>query len=113
MSSPLTTHVLDTARGLPAAGVALSLEQRVDGAWLPVSSGVTDDDGRCKGLLAPGALVAGDWRLTFETGAWYAQRGESCFYPVATITFTVSEVSRHHHVPLLLAPYGFSTYRGS
>jgi 5-hydroxyisourate hydrolase len=113
MSSPLTTHVLDTARGLPAQGLALALERLVDGVWEHVANGLTDDDGRCRDLLAAGGLHAGVWRLTFETGAWYADRDEACFYPVAQITFNVTDTGRHHHVPLLLAPFGFSTYRGS
>lgn len=113
MSSPLTTHVLDTASGTPAAGVALTLDQQRDGQWHRVSEGRTDSDGRCKTLLPPGGLTAGSWRLTFQTAAYYQARGADCFYPYAEIAFTVTQPDQHHHVPLLLAPYGYSTYRGS
>lgn len=103
----LSTHVLDTAGGRPAVGVAVTLEAS-DGTVL--AEAVTDADGRV-GALADG-LPAGDLRLRFDTGAWYATRGEATFYPEVVVAFTVV-AGEHHHVPLLLSPYGYSTYRGS
>lgn len=107
--SPLTTHVLDTARGRPAAGVALTLTAP-DGT---VTTGVTDDDGRCRTLLDRERFVAGTWRLRFDLVGYFEGQGVPSFYPEATVVFTVTNPAEHHHVPLLLAPYGYSTYRGS
>ena len=103
----LSTHVLDTAAGRPAAGVAVTLEA-TDGTVL--AEAVTDADGRVGDLAA--GLPAGDLRLRFGTGAWYAARGEVTFYPEVVVAFTVAD-GEHHHVPLLLSPFGYSTYRGS
>lgn len=107
----ITTHVLDTARGRPAAGVAVVLEWWGDG-WEPAGEGVTDADGRCRTLLAR-APAAGTWRIRFDVGAWYATQGVESFYPSVEITFLVRDPAQHHHVPLLLAPWAYSTYRGS
>ncbi len=107
--SPLTTHVLDTARGSPAAGIALTLTAP-DGT---VTAGVTDADGRCKTLLEREQFVAGTWRLRFDLAPSFAGLATEAFYPEATIVFTVTRPDEHHHVPLLLAPHGYSTYRGS
>lgn len=111
----ITTHVLDTARGRPAAGVPISLEHRVDdGAWASVGAGVTDDDGRLRTLVPPGVrLVPGVYRLTFDTDAYFAALGQEGFFPEAVIVFRVRDAGQHHHVPLLLCPFGYSTYRGS
>jgi 5-hydroxyisourate hydrolase len=106
--SPLTTHVLDTARGRPAAGVPLRLVAP-DGA---VSTGITDDDGRCRTLLDR-PLVAGTWALTFELAPYWKAHGLDAFYPRATVVFDVTHPAEHHHVPLLVSPFGYSTYRGS
>ncbi len=112
--SPLTTHVLDTARGLPAAGLTLTLEARRGASdFAPLATAVTNADGRAPDLLAPGALTPGIYRIVFQTGAWYAARGEQCFYPEVSVLFEVTDPTRHHHVPLLLCPFGYSTYRGS
>jgi len=112
--SPLTTHVLDVARGRPAAGIGLRLEQRApDGAFTARGRGVTDSDGRVKDLLAPGMLMSGCYRLTFEVGAYFAMLGVSSFYQEIPIEFTVEDAAQHYHVPLLLSPFGYSTYRGS
>lgn len=114
MSSPLTTHVLDTARGLPAVGLHVRLE-RLDDAdgWVAVARGTTDADGRVKNLLPAEAFAAATWRLAFETGEWFEAQGQPAFFPLVEVTFTVDDPTRHHHVPLLLSPYGYSTYRGS
>ena len=105
----LSTHVLDTSAGRPAAGLHLTLES-ADGAV--IASGVTDDDGRVGDLAAD--LPRGDHRIRFDTGAWFAGQGVTAFYPEVVVTFTVGgEPDEHFHVPLLLSPYGYSTYRGS
>jgi 5-hydroxyisourate hydrolase len=112
--SPITTHVLDTSRGRPAAGVAIRLERRdADGRYAQLGSGVTDEDGRLRTLLEPGTLTAGIYRLTFDIGAYFGALGTPAFYPEASITFYVLRAEEHYHVPLLLNPFGFSTYRGS
>ena len=112
--SALTTHVLDTARGLPAKGVPVLLEAHSgNGNWIKLAEGKTDSDGRVKELLpAKAPLSAGRYRLTFDTGVYAKAIGESCFFPSVTIIFETKETA-HLHVPLLLSPYGYSTYRGS
>ena len=110
--SPLTTHVLDTALGRPAAGVPLILAKPSGGGWITVGRGVTDTDGRCGTLLKNGKLRKGSYRLTFGTGTYFKKTGQTGFYPTVSIVFQVRD-ARHHHVPLLLAPWGYSTYRGS
>lgn len=106
----ITTHVLDTARGRPAAGVPVVLERAERLTWVEVGRGATDDDGRCKTLTPEGALRAGTWRLRFDTGAYL---GAGAFFPEVQIAFVVQDPAQHFHVPLLLSPYGYSTYRGS
>ncbi|WP_221584942.1 hydroxyisourate hydrolase [Microbacterium sp. G2-8] len=103
----LTTHVLDAAQGAPAPGIRLSLTA-VDGT--AIADGVTDDDGRAG--LGPDVLDPGDYTLRFETRAHFEARGIDAFYPFVTVTFTVSD-DRHCHVPILLSPFAYSTYRGS
>jgi 5-hydroxyisourate hydrolase len=103
----VSTHVLDSVLGRPAAGVAVRL---LAGEEL-VAEGVTDADGRCR--LAEGTTAAGAHRLVFATGPWFADQGRDTFYPEVVLTFDVREPSEHHHVPLLLAPFAYSTYRGS
>ncbi len=111
----ITTHALDIARGKPAAGVPVNLERRRDdGTWGSVGHGRTDDDGRLRTLVPPGAKLAGGvYRLTFDTDAYFASLGVEGFFPEAVIVFRVRDVGQHHHVPLLLSPFGLSTYRGS
>ena len=111
----ITTHVLDTSRGRPADGVAVRLDLLDEAVgFQPVGQGVTDADGRARGLVPEGApLAAGDYRLTFETAAYFRRLGVAAFYPLVQVTFTVRDPREHHHVPLLLSPFGFSTYRGS
>ncbi|GAA2137881.1 hydroxyisourate hydrolase [Actinomadura napierensis] len=102
----LSTHVLDAAKGLPAAGVAVRLDRREpDGSWTAIAEARTDADGRIKEWDAePGAGVH---RLTFDTA------GLSDFFPEVTVAFSIGDAGRHHHVPLLLSPFAYSTYRGS
>jgi 5-hydroxyisourate hydrolase len=107
--SPITTHVLDTAQGRPAAGVAVTLERGPD--WTEVGGGRTGDDGRLAEL--DGAEAAGPYRLRFDTGAYFEAAGTRAFFPEVTVEFTVERPDEHHHVPLLLSPFGYSTYRGS
>jgi len=112
--SAITTHVLDQSNGLPAADVAVRLERRdAGGAWRLVAERRTDADGRVRDFLVAGALAAGTWRLTFATGAYFAARNVVTFLPEVAVTFDVLDAARHHHVPLLLSPFGFSSYRGS
>jgi 5-hydroxyisourate hydrolase len=106
--SPITTHVLDTARGRPAAGIAVTLEVESQGDWSQAGSGTTDVDGRVRDLLpAAATLVPGKYRITFETAAY------SSFYPSIEVSFVIEDPSQHYHIPLLLSPFGYSTYRGS
>jgi 5-hydroxyisourate hydrolase len=112
-SMTLSTHVLDATSGRPAPNVALTLHRRAEtGTWEPVGEGVTDDDGRCR-TLAPDGLRAAIYRLDFDTGAYFVATGQKGFYPEVSIVFEVTEPTRHHHVPLLLSPFAYSTYRGS
>jgi 5-hydroxyisourate hydrolase len=112
--SPITTHILDTSLGRPAAGVAVVLEgQKPDGTWSELARGVTDSDGRLRDLLAAGSLSEGAYKLTFETGSYFAGQNQKTFYPRVTIVFEVADRAQHHHVPLLLSPHGYTTYRGS
>ena len=110
--STLSTHVLDAASGLPAAGVPVALDRRSGQAWQPLGQGVTDDDGRLRDLT-PDGLGAGVHRLVFATGEYFAATGQTGFYPEVAVVFEVTDLNRHYHVPLLLSPYAFSTYRGS
>jgi 5-hydroxyisourate hydrolase len=111
--SQITTHVLDTSLGRPAAGVLVTLEIQKTGGWQEISRGATDADGRLRHLLEPGALVAGIYQLTFETHAYFHARKIRGLYPQITIVFQVADPKEHYHIPLLLSPYGYSTYRGS
>ena len=112
--SPITTHVLDTALGRPAKGVAVRLERRDDhGTFGAPATGVTDDDGRVTDLLPPGALEAGVYRIAFALDDYFAASDRRSFYPEAAIVFRVEATDEHYHVPLLLNPFGYTTYRGS
>ena len=112
--SPLTTHVLDTARGMPAVGVPICLERRDEaGSFHRIAEGKTNEDGRLPGLLEEGQLQVGVYRMTFDIETWEKGLGQSGFYPYAQVVFRVEDTGQHHHVPLLLSPYGYSTYRGS
>jgi 5-hydroxyisourate hydrolase len=103
----VSTHVLDAVLGRPAAGVAVRLFAGED----LIADGVTDLDGRCR--LTEDATGAGTHRLVFATGPWFAEQGREVFYPEVVLTFAVQEPADHHHVPLLLSPFAYSTYRGS
>lgn len=113
--SAITTHVLDTARGRPAGGVPITLARREPaGGYIALGQGQTDADGRLRTLLPAGEpLAPGVYRLTFDTAAYFQAHGTPGFYPEVTVTFQITAAGEHYHVPLLLSPYGFSTYRGS
>ena len=108
----ITTHVLDTARGQPAAGVEVSLERSEGTEWVSVGHGLTDGDGRCQGLLSS-PPSEGRYRLTFDTATYLDATGAPGFYPEVSVVFAVDGEQQHYHVPLLLSPFGYSTYRGS
>ena len=101
----LSTHVLDTARGEPAAGVPVRLQRHIHDQWVLVADGATDADGRLRDWVPGSHWGSGRYRLVFETGG--------AFFPEVVVVFEVLEPSRPHHVPLLLSPYGYTTYRGS
>ena len=111
--SSITTHVLDTARGTPAVGLSVRLHVHSTEGWQEVGRGVTNQDGRVTNLLAGKHLEAGKYRLTFDTAAYLAQFNISCFFPEVAIVFEVQDADHHYHVPLLLSPFGYSTYRGT
>jgi 5-hydroxyisourate hydrolase len=113
--SAITTHVLDTSIGRPATGVGVVLEARADGSqWKVLGKGKTDADGRSRDLLPEGATpTAGTYRLTFDVAAYFRARKVASFYTEVAVVFTVRDPAQHYHVPLLLSPYGYTTYRGS
>ena len=111
----ISTHVLDTARGKPAAGVPVGLQQQeASGQWALLASSQTDKDGRCGPLPAGDTvLAAGLYRLTFDTATYFAAQKTEALYPLVEITFQVRDGESHFHIPLLLSPNGYTTYRGS
>lgn len=115
MKSPITTHVLDTAAGRPAEGVPLKLERRgPDGTWEPLAKGTTNADGRVGDLLPESPRPApGVYRMVFDTAAYFKARRVQGFYPTVEVVFELTQPREHHHIPLLLSPFGYSTYRGS
>jgi 5-hydroxyisourate hydrolase len=114
VSGRLTTHVLDLALGRPAAGVTVTLaHQARPGEWTTVAERATDDDGRVQDFLGEVALSPGRYLLTFGTGAYFRSRGVNAFHPEIPVLVEIGDPSQHYHVPLLLSPFGYSTYRGS
>ncbi|XP_029903866.1 5-hydroxyisourate hydrolase isoform X2 [Myripristis murdjan] len=114
-SSPLTTHVLNTAMGVPGSNMALSLSRQdpSTAAWSLITTGTTNADGRCPGLLTREMFTVGVYRMRFETAQYWESLGETCFYPYVEIVFTINDPSQKFHVPLLLSRFSYSTYRGS
>ncbi|MFI5132045.1 MAG: hydroxyisourate hydrolase [Chitinophagales bacterium] len=111
--SQLTTHVLDTAKGKPAIGVRIALCHHKKNKWIEVAKGVTNDDGRIPDLLKKGTVLElGTYKLRFETQSYFTKQAIQTFYPFVEICFQVT-TEEHYHVPLLLNPFGYSTYRGS
>lgn len=113
--SPLSTHVLNTAMGVPGSNMALSLYRQdpTTKTWSLLTSGATNADGRCPGLITKEMFIAGVYRLHFETALYWESMGETCFYPYVEIVFTIIDPGQKHHVPLLLSRFSYSTYRGS
>lgn len=112
--SQITTHILDTSKGKPAQGVQITLEKSIgNGNWEVLGKGETNIDGRLPGLLPNETLLnPGIYRLVFDTASYFKAQNIKAFYPSVTITFETFDTS-HYHVPLLLNPFGYSTYRGS
>ena len=112
--NPLSVHVLNLQDGLPSADVAVTIEQRVGDQWTMLGEGVTNGQGRIPALFPAGAaMVRGTYRVTFKTGKWFADHKSPTFFPEIPVIFTADGSVPHYHVPLLLSPYGYSTYRGN
>lgn len=112
--NPLSVHVLNLQDGLPSPDVAVTLEQRVGDHWTMLGEGVTNAQGRISALFpADVAMVRGTYRVTFKTGKWFADHKSPTFFPEIPVIFTADGSVQHYHVPLLLSPYGYSTYRGN
>lgn len=110
--SQITTHILDTSIGKPAAGISIVLQQEKNG-WNIISNGITNSDGRISDLLLKEKVLdAGIYRLVFDTASYFKKQNIETFYPQVIIEFEIKDAS-HYHVPLLLNPFGYSTYRGS
>lgn len=109
----ISTHVLDVSKGKPAQGVPVVIERKEGEFFNRLKSAKTDADGRVKDLVAEGKLVEGTYRITFDTSAYFGAQDIEGFYPEASIIFVVKDAEAHYHVPLLLSPFGYSTYRGS
>ena len=111
--SQVTTHILDTARGVPAAGISISMHEKVGTEWMEIAAGITDSDGRIKDLLKTDALLPfGVYKMKFSVREYLKVHGLEVFYPCIEIIFEVRS-AEHYHIPLLLSPFGYSTYRGS
>jgi 5-hydroxyisourate hydrolase len=112
--SQITTHILDIAEGCPAQNVPIALSVRDGDGWREVGCGVTNDDGRIPDLCPAGeVLPAGTYRMHFATAAYFEASGKEVFYPWADVVFNIGDDGQHYHIPLLLSPFGHSTYRGS
>ena len=111
----VSTHVLDTARGMPAGNLRVLLERsESSGQWRTLASARTGNDGRCYQLLPEGeAFSPGIYRLAFDTETYYSTQGVKSLYPIVQVIFSVGEGESHFHIPLLLSPYSYTTYRGS
>lgn len=111
----LSTHVLDTSSGRPAQGMSLTLSLLRDGEWHALASATTNSDGRLDESFSDtvGALSSATYRLRFETGDYLSRQGQAPFYPFADVVFNLDSQDTHYHIPLLLSPFGYSTYRGS
>lgn len=112
--STISTHILDTSRGVAAARVHVMLERETNKEeWSPLADAFTDADGRIKSLVPHGTVEPGTYRLTFETGAYWQSLGIAPFHPLIEVLFTITDAAKHHHVPLLVSPFGYTTYRGT
>lgn len=114
VKNPISVHVLNLKTGAPSEGVTVVLDKKEGDKWVRLSSAVTSQDGRINSLYPAGRdIQPGDYRVTFETGAYYAARHEDTFFPEIPVIIHVPKAGEHYHVPLLLSQYGYSTYRGS
>ncbi|HEX9173501.1 MAG TPA: hydroxyisourate hydrolase [Telluria sp.] len=112
--NPLSVHVLDLQTGQPSAGINVTLEQRAGESWRALSAGVTNAQGRIAALYPEDKpMAAGEYRIVFKTGEHYARSGQPTFFPRVSVEFTAQQNAGHLHVPLLLSPFGYSTYRGN
>ena len=111
--SGISTHVLDMALGKPAAGVRIRLDLSIGENWEPFASGITDLDGRCSQLVPSASVESGKYRITFDTGMYFGEQGKLTLYPEVVVIFLVTADTGNYHIPLLLSPFGFTTYRGS
>lgn len=113
-ANPLSVHVLDLQSGKPTAGIAVTLEGRAGDGWRELAAATTDAQGRIRALAPEGrALAAGDYRIVFTTGDYYRRLGQPTFFPRIPVEIHVEDPAQHTHVPLLLSPFGYSTYRGN
>ncbi|MFY0664485.1 MAG: hydroxyisourate hydrolase [Natronospirillum sp.] len=112
-NSPITTHVLDTVTGRPAADLAVTLATQEGDSWTTIATGRTNSDGRITDWLNGQSRQAGTYRVTFATGDWFKAHQRPSFYPEVSIVFTLEQPEEHYHIPLLLSDFGYSTYRGS
>ena len=112
--SQITTHVLDTATGIPAQGIAITFSQLMNDKWTELAKGATNNDGRVSDLLADDKVLdAGRYKVMFKTEDYFNKQGTEVFYPYAEVVFDIKGDGQHYHIPLLLAPFSYSTYRGS
>jgi len=112
--SQITTHVLDTAIGKPAQGIAVSLSQFINNEWKLLGDGITSTDGRVADLIATNKILdAGRYKVLFITQDYFKKQGVDAFYPYVEVVFEITDEGDHYHIPLLLSPFGYSTYRGS
>jgi 5-hydroxyisourate hydrolase len=112
--NPLSVHVLNLQDGLPSPDVCVTLEQLKAKRWQPLNEAVTNEQGRITELFPQGrTLESGTYKVTFKTGDWFAQHQAQTFFPEVPVIFEVDGAVEHYHIPLLLSPYGYSTYRGN
>lgn len=113
-SNPLSVHVLNIQNGLPSPDVTVTLERKTDGQWEMLNEGVTNEQGRISALYPEGEkLETGTYRVVFETGEWFEKHDIETFFPEIPVVFSMDGNLEHYHVPMLLSPYGYSTYRGN
>lgn len=116
-TNPVSVHILDLQTGQPTPGVQVEIEMHAkNGTWQPVGKGQTDENGRIRSLIAQDALMtwsAGEYRVVFKTGDYYRTKKQATFFPEIPVVFQVEDQKAHYHIPLLLSPFGFSTYRGN
>lgn len=110
---PLSTHILDTTRGMPASGISVRLLKSVNETWLHIKESTTEETGRCADLADAETFQAGRYKLQFEVGKYFNDLKIKSLYPIIEITFDVTDAKEHYHIPLLLNPFGYTTYRGS